>query len=220
MIVGLTGGIGSGKTTVSEYLACHHHIDVIDADKIARQIVNKDNQLGQATLQRLVAALGEWVVDDEGNYNRTVIRQKIFEQPALVNQLNAIIHPMIRQQILTELIQVQSPYAVLDVPLLFEGKDNPNGLLKLCQAVMVVDVPMDVQIARASARDGVNGANIEAIIKRQIDRLQRLDIAERNHYDIIDNSKDLKSLYNQIDELHKKYSQLAQASSASALSKR
>lgn len=209
MIVGLTGGIGSGKTTVSQYLTSHHHVDVVDADKIAREVVNQNNEVGQVTLKLLMSALGDWIVDEQGNYNRTIIRQKIFEEPMLVNELNAIIHPIIRKQILTELSQAQSPYVVLDVPLLFEGKDAPDGLLGLCRTVMVVDVPPSMQTARAAARDGMDVANIEAIMSRQIERSERLKIARLNHYDVIDNSKDLKHLYRQIDELHKKYAVLA-----------
>lgn len=209
MIVGLTGGIGSGKTTVSQYLTSHHHVDVVDADKIAREVVNQNNEIGQVTLKLLMSALGDWVVDEQGNYNRTIIRQKIFEEPMFVNELNAIIHPIIRKQILAELSQVQSPYVVLDVPLLFEGKDAPDGLLGLCRTVMVVDVPPSMQTARAAARDGMDVANIEAIMSRQIERSERLKIARLNHYDVIDNSKDLKHLYRQIDELHQKYTVLA-----------
>lgn len=209
MIVGLTGGIGSGKTTVSQYLTSHHHVDVVDADKIAREVVNQNNEIGQVTLKLLMSALGDWVVDEQGNYNRTIIRQKIFEEPMFVNELNAIIHPIIRKQILAELSQVQSPYVVLDVPLLFEGKDAPDGLLGLCRTVMVVDVPPSMQTARAAARDGMDMANIEAIMSRQIERSERLKIARLNHYDVIDNSKDLKHLYRQIDELHQKYAVLA-----------
>lgn len=205
LIVGLTGGIGSGKTTVSQYLMTKYHIEIIDADKIARRVVDANHAVGQKVLAQLQETFGAWILDEKGAYHRAGIRQKIFAEPNFVAKLNAVLHPIIYQQLLLEIMSAQSVYVVLDVPLLLEGRAKPQSILALCDEVMIVDVPEEVQMARAMMRDGVDLANIEAIMSHQIKRSKRLAIARQNHYDVINNACDLSNLHRQIDGLHQKY---------------
>lgn len=204
-VVGLTGGIGSGKTAVSDYLNQHYHIDVIDADVLARQAVNHQDQIGQKTLDSLEKALGVWVVDEQGRYNRALVRERIFSDNALLDTLNAIIHPVIFSLVVDALSKTSSPYAILSVPLLFEGRHKSLSLLSLCDTVLVVDTPISLQVARAVKRDLVGQDNIQAIIHRQISRQDRLDFAKTCHYDIIVNDKSIQDLYVKLDDLHQKY---------------
>lgn len=201
-VIGLTGGIGSGKTAVSDWFA-NQGIDVVDADVISRAITAK----GSPTLQVLKEHFGAWIIDDKGELDRVALRQYVFDNPTALSQLNAITHPAIRTQIINSLRRASSDYVILSVPLLFEGiKGEDKGLIALCQRVLVVDVPPDIQRVRASQRDGKSHAQIQAIIDNQIDRTTRLSLAD----DVVDNSQDLPHLYRQLPPLHQKYLKLAQ----------
>lgn len=204
-IVGLTGGIGSGKTTISDYLHQKYHIDVIDADVLAKKAVDKRFDIGQQTLLMLQNALGDWVLDNDGCYNKMAVRERVFDDLLLLKKLNAIIHPVVFELVSQQLTNVQSAYVILSVPLLFENRHAPNNLLSLCHSVLVVDVAYKTQIARASRRDNIHTQNIKAIINQQISRQQRLDLAHQYHYDIIHNDADLDSVYQQLDNIHQKY---------------
>lgn len=200
-IIGLTGGIGSGKTAVSDWFASQG-IDVIDADVISRTITNK----GSATLQALKDSFGAWILDDAGNLDRVALRQYVFDHPQALTKLNAITHPAIRQEIFAQLAQTSSAYVVLSVPLLLESnKDDDKGWTAICERILVVDVPTDLQIQRASSRDNQNTKHIQAIINKQIDRQTRLSLAD----DVIDNSGDLNFLYQQLKPLHQRYLAMA-----------
>lgn len=196
LIIGLTGGIGSGKTAVSDYFA-HLGIDVVDADVIAHRL----SQRGSPMLNAIKDAFGDWVLDADGNYNRSQMRAFVFNNPANLAKLNAITHPIISQTCLDELARAQSPYAILSVPLLIENKNNRPSLFHACHKILVVDVPTDLQIARASKRDGTDPTQIQAIIARQISRDDRLAHAD----DVVDNSGDLPHLHQQLAQLHNKY---------------
>lgn len=200
LIIGLTGGIGSGKTAVSDYFA-HLGIDVVDADVIAHRL----SQKGSPMLNAIKDAFGDWVLDTDGNYNRPQMRAFVFNNPANLAKLNAITHPIISQTCLDELAQAQSPYAILSAPLLIENKNNPQSLFHACHKILVVDVPTNLQIARASKRDGTDPTQIQAIIARQISRDERLAHAD----DVVDNSGDLPHLHQQLARLHSKYLTLA-----------
>lgn len=203
-IIGLTGGIGSGKTAVSDYFATLG-IDIVDADIISHGITAK----GSPILDKLSDAFGEDILTD-GVLNRALLRDKVFADPAKLTTLNAITHPAIRTQIKHELAHTTSPYAILSAPLLLEsirhdGENHDKGLTAFCDRILVVDVPIELQLQRASRRDGRTEADILAIIDRQISRDRRLMMAD----DVVDNSGDLKDLHRQINHLHDKYLTLA-----------
>lgn len=207
LIIGLTGGIGSGKTAVSDYFTTLG-IDVVDADVISHTITAK----GSPIITTLQEAFGCDIAPN-GELNRPRLRQMVFNDPDKLAKLNAIMHPAIREQIHQELAHTTSPYAILSAPLLLESiKTNGNiitdrGLTAFCSRILVVDVPTDVQIHRAKQRDNQNEEGILAIIKKQIDRKNRLSYAD----DVIDNSGNLDDLYRQINQLHQKYLSLTNA---------
>ena len=195
-IIGLTGGIGSGKTTVSDYFATLG-IDVIDADVISHTITAK----GSPVLDKLALAFGTDIITD-GRLDRTYLRKIAFANDAKLTTLNTIIHPAIRTQIKHELDHANSPYAILSAPLLLESiKGDDKGLTALCNRILVVDVPTEQQIKRASRRDGQSDEDILAIMDKQIGREKRLSHAD----DVLDNSHDVNGLYQQINQLHQKY---------------
>lgn len=205
LIIGLTGGIGSGKTAVSDYFATQG-IAIVDADVIAHKLTQK----GSPLLAVVQEQFGDWSVDTDGNYDRAAMRQYVFANPDALAKLNAIMHPAIRQAIIDELQNAQSDYVILSVPLLFETRHATPNLLSLCHHLLVVDVSPDVQIERASKRDGNNAEQIQAIINRQIDRNERLALAKHLNADIVQNEQTLAELHQQLEDLHQKYTQLAQ----------
>lgn len=200
LIIGLTGGIGSGKTVVSNRFASFG-IDIIDADVISHGITAK----GSPILEQLAHTFGGDILK-EGELNRPRLRELVFSDPAQLAKLNAITHPAIRTQIRAELDRASSPYAILSAPLLLESiKGDDKGLTALCHRILVVDTPINLQLQRASRRDGQSDEDILAIINQQISREKRLMYAD----DVIDNSGDLENLYRQINELHDKYRHMA-----------
>lgn len=203
LTIGLTGGIGSGKSAVSDWFA-NQGIDVIDADVIAHTLITK----GSAVACELVAVFGDWVIDDDGNYNRRAMREHILHHPSAINTLNAITHPHIQKRIIAALCDSDSVYRILSVPLLIEGMGKPYSLAKLCHRILVVDAPMSVQIKRTLKRDHAKlsacqdpTAYIKTIINKQATRQKRLAAA----HDVVDNSGTLDSLYAQLKVLHQKY---------------
>lgn len=204
-VVGLTGGIGSGKTAVSDYFA-KLGIDVVDADVISHQLTNRDSPI----LDTLRLHFGDWILDEAGNFDRQAMRQHVFNQPLQLEKLNAIMHPAIRQSILDHLSKTSSSYVILSVPLLFEGRHQSPNLLSLCHHVLVVDVPVCIQKQRAANRDNNHINQIQAIIDKQISREQRLKIAEQICADVVDNTGTTEELYTKLAKLHGKYLQLSQ----------
>lgn len=200
-IVGVTGGIGSGKTAVCDWFIAQG-IDVIDADKISHDLTKK----GSPILQTLKQTFGDWILQND-ELNRQALRQFVFQNPDVLKQLNAIMHPQIRIKIIQNLECISSDYGILCVPLLLENiKDDNKGLSEFCDRVLVVDVPVDVQIQRASQRDNQTKKDILAIINKQISRDRRLVLAD----DVVDNSGTLINLQNQLINLHQTYLKLAQ----------
>lgn len=206
-IVGLTGGIGSGKTAVSDYLASLG-ICIVDADVIAHSLT----QPGSPLLIELKEAFGDWVLDSQGRYDRAAMRAYIFKHAQELEKLNQIMHPAIKKEISRQLAQSQSAYTVLAVPLLFESHNKPGSPIQLCDHFLVVDVPVDLQRQRASSRDGNNPSQIDAIIAKQISRADRLDLARALGADIIDNTGGTDKLHEQLDKLHLTYLSLAKLS--------
>lgn len=194
-IVGLTGGIGSGKSAASAWFE-QQGILVVDADIVAREVV----EVGQPALIEIQKHFGDWVLDEQGCLNRSALRDYIFKHPEARQQLEAITHPVIRNSIIQQLNQALSPYAILASPLLLETDQH-----LLCQRNLLIDVPVELQLVRASQRDGQSREQIERIIAVQMPRLEK----QQRAHDIADNSGTLEDLYQQLQPLHEHYLQLA-----------
>ncbi|EJV9310739.1 dephospho-CoA kinase [Vibrio vulnificus] len=192
LVIGLTGGIASGKTTVANLFQQHFAIDIVDADIVARQIVAP----GSAGLTAIVDHFGADILTCEGELDRGQLRQRIFAHSEEKQWLNALLHPMIRRKMIEDLAQVSSPYALLVVPLLVE-----NQLQTLCDRVLVVDVEEKTQLQRTMNRDGVDEQQVRAILKAQASRHERLALAD----DVIKNESKDQDLLQQITDLHQKY---------------
>ncbi|EIU7613326.1 dephospho-CoA kinase [Vibrio vulnificus] len=192
LVIGLTGGIASGKTTVANLFQQHFAIDIVDADIVARQIVAP----GSAGLAAIVDHFGADILTCEGELDRGQLRQRIFAHSEEKQWLNALLHPMIRRKMIEDLAQVSSPYALLVVPLLVE-----NQLQTLCDRVLVVDVEEKTQLQRTMDRDGVDEQQVRAILKAQASRHERLALAD----DVIKNESKDQDLLQQITDLHQKY---------------
>ncbi|MCC4264043.1 dephospho-CoA kinase [Oceanimonas baumannii] len=195
-VVGLTGGIGSGKSTVANLFA-ELGVDIIDADIIAREVVAP----GEPALAAIAAHFGPGVMTASGHLDRRALRERVFNHPQEKAWLNALLHPMIRERMVTACAASVSPYCLLVVPLLVENK-----LTSLCQRVLVVDVSPDTQLQRTVKRDSSSETQIRAIMAAQASREQRLAAAD----DVINNnSPDQAGLLKEVQQLHQYY--LAQA---------
>ena len=195
LIVGLTGGIGSGKSAASQWFETQG-INVVDADIVAREIVEK----GQPALAQIQSAFGDWVLLESGELNRKALREHIFQHPFARQQLEEITHPAIRQSIIVQLEQANSPYVILVSPLLFETNQH-----LLTQRTLLIDASIELQIQRASQRDGQSVEQIENIIQAQMPRDRKLDLAD----DIAVNDGHLEHLYTQLQKLHLHYLELS-----------
>ena len=190
LIIGVTGGIGSGKTAATDEFE-RLGITVIDADIVAREVVEP----GQPALASIVEHFGEKILENDV-LNRAKLRDIIFTDPEQKLALNKIMHPAIRDAHVKQLESADSVYVLLSAPLLFE-----NGLDKYTQRNLVVDVPEAVQMQRASMRDGVEQQQIRSIIAAQMPRDERLARAD----DVIVNTGSLDALHLKVQELHDKY---------------
>jgi dephospho-CoA kinase len=196
-VVGVTGGIGSGKSTVCEEFAALG-APVIDTDQVAREVVAP----GTPGLAALVAAFGQDILNDQGELDRRRMRQQVFANPALRQQLEAILHPLIRTGTQEKIDAAGYPYCLVCIPLLVE-----RGGVNRVDRVLVIDVPEAVQIARVIARDELTASEAAAIMQSQASREQRAAVAN----DVLENSGPLSALRPQIAALHARYLQLAQA---------
>ncbi|WP_312158231.1 dephospho-CoA kinase [Acinetobacter variabilis] len=193
-VLGLTGGIGSGKSAASEWFEAQG-IAVVDADIVAREVVN----IGQPALQQIQQAFGDWVLLEDGSLNRRALRKYIFQSPEARKTLENITHPAIRTSIIQQLHAAQSPYAILVSPLLFETNQH-----ELTQHTLLIDAAIELQIQRASQRDGQNVEQIQKIIAAQMPREQKRAMAD----DIVLNDGELEHLYAHLTPLHEKYLQM------------
>ena len=193
--VALTGGIGSGKSTVADNFS-RLGITVVDADIIARQVVEP----GQPALSIISEHFGPEILLPDGTLNRRVLRERIFSSPAEKQWLNALLHPLIHQRTQTEINQALSPYVLWVVPLLVE-----NNLQQKADRVLVVDVSPEVQIARTIARDKVSREHAQQIIAAQATREARLNAAD----DVINNDGAPEKVAAHVDRLHRQYLELA-----------
>ena len=196
-VVGLTGGIGSGKTAASDYLHSLG-IDVVDADIVARDVV----AIGQPALAQIAQHFGTAVLLADGSLNRSALRTIVFNNADERKVLETITHPAIRQEILQQLKASVSPYTLLVSPLLFE-----SGQYQFAHRNLVIDASEDLQRQRAAMRDGVSSEQINNIMAAQLTRAER----NRRADDIVINHGDLADLYQQLYAVHQQYLQLSQA---------
>ncbi|MDZ4298778.1 MAG: dephospho-CoA kinase [Moraxellaceae bacterium] len=196
-ILGLTGGIGSGKTAATDYFQTLG-IVVVDADVVAREVVAP----GQPALADIAQRFGHDVIAQDGTLNRPKLREIVFADASQRQALEAITHPAIHAELIRQLQVASSAYAILATPLLWE-----TGQAKLVDHNLVIDVPEALQLQRASQRDGNTEAQIKAIMAAQLSRDQRLAKAD----DVITNTGSLPDLYAAIDRLHPVYLQRANA---------
>jgi dephospho-CoA kinase len=194
-VVGVSGGIGSGKTTVTNAFA-KLGVDIIDADVIARDVVKP----GTKGLRAIIDKFGARILDDGHCLNRRALREIIFSDEQAKVWLNGVLHPLIRQETLRQTIEATSAYCMLSVPLLVE-----NGSYKNVDRVLIVDVPEATQLTRSMARDNAEEALIKSIMASQASRQQRLEVAD----DVIDNSGSESALTKQVANLHHRYLQFA-----------
>ena len=191
MIVGLTGGIGSGKTAVSD-LFQDLGITIVDADLASRVVVEK----GREELNKIAEHFGEDILTSDGELDRAKLREVIFNSEEEKLWLESLLHPAIASQIQKELDSSRSPYTILVSPLLLETNQK-----NYCSTVLVVDVPVETQIERTSKRDNVSEEQIKSIIASQIDRDSRLEQAD----EVILNDGSIQDLESKVQELHKKF---------------
>jgi dephospho-CoA kinase len=193
--IGLTGGIGSGKTTIAALFAAHG-VPVIDADAIAHQLTLP----GTPATNQILKLLGPEIAASVGSINRQRLAQRIFSDSEARAQLEKFLHPLIRAEMQRQQKNIDAPYCLLVIPLLLE-----TGQRDMVDRVLVVDVDEESQITRVAARDGRSIREIRAILSTQFDRAQRLKMAD----DVITNSGDVASLKTQVDALHRIYLALA-----------
>lgn len=191
LVIGLTGGIGSGKSTVADLFA-QHGIAIIDTDQIARDVVEPDSP----ALQKLTQHFGQVILNNDGSLNRSELRDIVFANPDERKWLEQTLHPLIRIEMQKQIQQAKPPYCVAVIPLLVENLPN-----KSIDRILVIDSTKEQQIARTKARDKLNDAQIENILHSQATREERLKVAD----DIIYNDKDLVHLTQQVETLHQQY---------------
>ncbi len=201
LVIGLTGGIGSGKSTAADRFAAHG-ITVVDTDAIAHALTGPDG----AALAPIRAAFGADMITPDNRLDRTRMRALVFSEADARRRLEAILHPLIRAESARQCAAATSAYVILAVPLLIESGTYREHCARIC----VVDCPEAVQIERVRARSGLNDGEIKSILAAQIDRSARLAAAD----DIIDNSGSLEVLDNQVAALHQSYMALSRAGSA------
>ncbi|ADE16862.1 dephospho-CoA kinase [Nitrosococcus halophilus Nc 4] len=193
--VGLTGGIGSGKSTAARIFA-ELGVPVIDTDIIARELVEP----GQPALAEIIAAFGEEILNAQGMLDRARLRRLVFANEALKARLEAILHPRILQEMHHRAARLAAPYCILVIPLLVETAQE--GAI---DRTLVIDVPETIQRHRVKARDQLSDEEIDAILRTQCPRAVRLAAAD----DVIVNDTDLATLHRQIERCHQKYLSLA-----------
>lgn len=201
-IVGLTGGIGSGKSAAADRFAELGAV-VVDTDRIAHVFT----AAGGAAMAAIEAVFGKEVVSASGALDRAAMRALVFNNPVARKRLEAILHPMIRDESNRQCLAASSPYVILAVPLLIESGIYRDRIARLC----VVDCPEAMQVSRVMTRNGLEEAQVHAIMAAQARREERLAAAD----DVLDNSSTLACLRIQVDGLHQRY--LALAAGASSL---
>ncbi len=195
-VVGLTGGIGSGKTAATDYFHALG-ITIVDADIASRTVV----EIGKPALAIIASHFGNTVLQNDGALDRAALRQRIFSDAAAKQWLEKLLHPLIAQEIKHGLQTAESTYVIFVSPLLIESQQ-----INLCDKLVVIDVPEEVQIRRTTERDNNDTEQVKRIIASQASRQQRLEKAT----DVVENTGSLDELHEQLKELHAKYSHLAE----------
>jgi dephospho-CoA kinase len=189
--VGLTGGIGCGKTTVSKLFA-KLNVPVIDADKIAHQLVEP----GQPALLEIGKVFGAQILNSDGSLNRAQLREVVFSDPQQKQKLEAILHPLVFAAIQDKVDQLNNPYCIISIPLLFETRTT-----HFVDRILVIDCPVETQIERVKRRDALDNERIQSIINSQVSKEFRIAHAD----DIIDNSETGGGLAEHVKKLHNLY---------------
>jgi dephospho-CoA kinase len=197
LVIAVTGGIGSGKSTVAD-LFKEKGVPVIDTDIIARQLVQPDSPL----LQQIVTEFGSDYLDAEGQLKRKALRELIFNDAAARNKLEALLHPPIHAEVSTQLAKIDAPYCLLLIPLLARSKQRYPY-----DRVLVIDAPEAIQLQRTVQRDQQDPALIQQIIASQTPRHELLALAD----DVLDNSGDMTALATAVNKLHQLYLALSKA---------
>ncbi len=196
LVVGVTGGIGSGKSEAARMFS-ELGAGVVDTDAVALELT----KAGGAAMRDIAAAFGAQYVTADGALDRPRMRERVFSDALARNTLEAILHPLIRKQVALQIDTIKSPYALVLIPLLVETGGYPT----LVERVLVVDVDEEVQIARTMARSGLTVDQVRAIMGTQATRAQRLAAAD----DIIDNNGSIEQLSDQVGRLHASYLEIA-----------
>lgn len=197
-VVGLTGGIGSGKSAAADEFAALG-ASIVDTDAIARELTDK----GGAALAHIERLFGAAFLDASGAMNRKKMRDHVFADPAAKQALENLLHPLIREESARRIAEASGPYVVHVVPLLLESP----GYRSRVDRVLVVDASEQAQLARVRERSGLSADEVRAIMRTQVSRAERLAGAD----DVIDNSGSLEALRKQVGALHQKYLQFARA---------
>jgi len=195
LVVALTGGVGSGKSSVAARLA-GLAVPIIDADAISHALTAP----GCPVLDRIAEVFGARFIDPDGHLDRVALRALVFSDTAVRARLEAILHPRIGSEMRRRLAQISAPYAILEIPLLFE-----TGQTELADRILVVDLPVAEQIRRVRHRSGLDVTEVRRIIDSQVSRSRRLAGAD----DVIDNSGDPQALAERVEQLHRYYLELA-----------
>jgi dephospho-CoA kinase len=194
--IGMTGGVGCGKSTVAELFAAKG-VPVLDADVIARALVEP----GQPALSAIVAHFGCALLK-EGRLDRDALRERIYADPDAKIRLEAILHPLVYQALAEQAGQLQAPYCVFAIPLLIE-----TGQQAFVDRILLVDCPPELQYERVRRRDGLSDAAIKSIIQAQASREEKLSAAD----DVIENTGAVEQLQKQVEHWHQVYMALAQS---------
>ncbi|MCL2656216.1 MAG: dephospho-CoA kinase [Betaproteobacteria bacterium] len=195
-VIGLTGGIGSGKSAVAHCFAAHG-IEIVDTDALAHELTGAKG----AAMPAICAAFGQQVMCADGALDRAAMREIVFNDASARERLEAILHPMIRTESVARVRQATSPYVILAVPLLIES----GAYRARCDRVLVIDCPEALQVERVRIRSGLSESQTRAIMAAQASRADRLAAAD----DVIDNSRDLDALTAQVAALDRHYRAMA-----------
>ena len=191
MIVGLTGGIGSGKSAAANFFQ-NEGITVIDADELSREVIEQDTP----GFEKIVDCFGPAIIDSDGSINRAFLRQEVFDDEKKKKLLESIIHPLVRDLMIEKIAASQSPYSIIMVPLIFETNSMNNY-----NRILVIDCDPIVQLERAMLRDKNSKIQIQKIIDSQCSREERISIAN----DVIPNNDSLENLKIRSIAMHKFY---------------
>ncbi|MEE8429117.1 MAG: dephospho-CoA kinase [Gammaproteobacteria bacterium] len=198
LVIGLTGGIGSGKSAAADRFASHG-VPVIDADSISRELVAP----GKPALQEIVQHFGPEYLQPDGTLNRARLSEAVFSELDVRQRLEAILHPKVRQVIQQRLTKLDAPYCIVVIPLLVEANQRD-----LVDRVLLTDSPLDLRYQRLAERDGKSREQVDRILAAQSHPGNRREVAD----DIISNDGGWDRLYDQVDALHLQYLALAQQS--------